>query len=101
MGLETVLGALLVLQMVGCIVFRRFEIETPVWRSLLKWSIIHGATIGLYFAIGLYALVVPMFFLALGGTAHMVICRREGFDPITASPREKYYAYRGWAWPPE
>ena len=101
MSLEYVLLTLLVLQTLGMCTFKRFETETAVWRGLLKWTIANGGTIALYYAVGGWALLFPLAFGVLGATAHVVICKKEGFHMIYATPREKYYAYRGWTWPPE
>lgn len=101
MELTQVLLITFAAQSLGTMVFAVFEIETPVWRRLLKWTIFHGATAGLFFAVGPWCLVFPGFFLLLGITAHTVICKREGFHPLYATPRRKYYAYRGWTWPEE
>ena len=101
MGLVYVLLTLLVLQTLGMCIFKRFETETPIWRGLLKWSIVIGGTLTLYYGLGSWAILFPIAFATLGGTVHIVICRKEGFHPIYATPRDRYYAYRGWTWPPE
>lgn len=51
MGIELELLVLLIIQLVGSNLFAVFEIETPVWRKLLKWMILDTVTIGLYFLI--------------------------------------------------
>jgi hypothetical protein len=99
--LTAVLCILLVLHTVGSTVFARFETETPIARRLFKWTLIHGGTIALYFVIGGWCLLWPGFMFGLGVTAHIIICRRQGFHPIYATPRRKYYAFRGWTWPEE
>ena len=101
MEFHEVLLALLIMETLGMCIFKRFETETPVWRSLLKWGLIIGGTIGLYFAVGGGGLLFPLGMMVLGSTVHVVICRREGFHPVLATPRREYYAYRGWNWPPE
>jgi len=99
MGLELELIVLLVLQTLGTAVFARFETETPIWRRLLKWFIVHGGTIGLYFLIGHWSLLFPLAMAVSGCALHVTVCRRQGFDLIRATPRRAYYAYRGWEWP--
>lgn len=101
MELEHVLLTLLIMQTLGMQIFKRFEAETAIWRSLLKWTIIIGGTVGLYFGIGGWAILFPLLAVAVGSVVHVVICRQRGFHPIFASPRKEYYAYRGWAWPPK
>lgn len=96
MGIELELGVLLVVTTVACNVFAEFEIETPRWRRLLKWTLIHGLTLGLYFVIGHWALMVPLFFGFLGGTVHLLWCRKHGIHPLYATPKRRYYQLRGW-----
>ena len=99
MDLAHVLLITFAAQSLGTTIFAAFEVETQMWRRVLKWSLFHGVTAALFFVIGPWCLVVPALGLAIGATVHTVICRREGFHPIHATPRRKYYAYRGWTWP--
>ncbi len=96
MAIELELGVLLIIQLTGTSIFARFEIETPAWRKIMKWLIVDGATIGLFFAIRHYALLFPLLILIIGTTAHFFICRKNGIDPLKATPRKKYYELRGW-----
>ena len=98
-GIEVELVALLVLQTLGTTIFARFEVETPVWRRLTKWFLLIGGTLALYAAVGHWSLLWPAAILAAGVTVHLTYCRRHGIDPLTASPRRKYYELRGWTWP--
>lgn len=99
MGLELELILLLMVQTLGTAVFGRFETETPIRRRLLKWFIVHGGTIGLYFLVGHWSLLFPLAMAVSGGTLQVIVCRKHGFDLIYATPRRAYYAYRGWEWP--
>ena len=99
MTLQAVLITTLVAQSLGTLIFSQFEVETPIWRRLLKWTIFHGGTLGLYFLVGPWCLLFPAAGLGVGSTVHFVVCRRKGFHPIYATPRREYYAFRGWAWP--
>ena len=99
MSLETLLILLLIMQVLGPSFFARFETEHPGWRKALKWSIIHGGTIGLYYVVEGWAILFPLTILAMGLTVHFVICAKYGFHPFYATPRKKYYEFRGWAWP--
>ena len=99
MGLELELIILLAIQTVGTSVFARFETETPIWKRLLKWFIVHGGTIGLYFLVGHWPLLFPLALSVVGGALHFVVCRKHGFDPVYARPRRAYYAFRGREWP--
>lgn len=99
MSLEMVLLILLVSQMIGMSVFAAFETEASIPARLSKWIFINGGTIGLYYAVGGWSLLLPGFMLVLGLTVHFIICRKYGFHPIYATPRRRYYEFRGWAWP--
>ena len=98
-GIELELFILLLLSNLGQTLFAKFEIETPRWRKVLKWTILHGGTIGLYFLVGHWALVFPLVGLAAGCIVHATWCRKNEIDPWNATPRERYYELRGWpAW---
>jgi hypothetical protein len=36
--------------------------------------------------------------LVVGTTTHITICKKNGIDPLKATPRRKYYDLRGWKW---
>jgi hypothetical protein len=101
MGIELELFMLLVLQLLGTEIFGEFERGTPAGRKVLKWAIVHGLTIGLYFVIGHWALLIAPTLAALGLTVHFAWCGKNGIDPLRATPRRKYYELRGWPWPEE
>ena len=101
MGIELELGVLLFTLGVGTTTFGRFEVERPIWRGLLKWTIICGGTVGLYQVVGHWSLLFPLFGVVLGGIVHTVWCRKHGIHPLHATPRRRYYELRGWAWPSE
>ena len=98
-GVELELGLLLILQTVLITVFARFEVETPIARRLIKWLVIDVITLALYVAIGHWALVFPVVGMLPGMIFHWTWCRRNGIDPLRATPRRRYYALRGWLWP--
>ena len=99
MGIELELFVLLAIQTLGMSVFAVFEIETAIWRKLLKWTVLIGVTLGLYSFIGHWSLVVPLLGVAAGAAVHVIFCRKHGIHPIRATPRRKYYGLRGWEWP--
>lgn len=99
MGVELELLVLLVFLTVGTSVFTAFEVETPAWRKLLKWLIVVGGTVGLYYAVGHWALAFPLVTGAAGAIFHFTWCRKHGIDPIHATPRRRYYELRHWEWP--
>jgi hypothetical protein len=99
MGIEIELIVLLAFSVIGQSIFARFEIETPAWRKLLKWCLLVALTFGVYRFAGHWSLLVPIVLGALGTTFHFVWCRRNGIDPVRATPARKYYELRGWTWP--
>ncbi|MGB9467657.1 MAG: hypothetical protein WBR10_21290 [Candidatus Acidiferrum sp.] len=99
MGIELELFVLLIMAVVGQSKFARFELEVPAWRRILKWFVVIGATLGLYVLVRHWALLLPIAAGALGVTFHFVWCRRNGIDPLRATPARKYYELRGWPWP--
>lgn len=99
MGIELELGFLLALQIIGTETFAPFEIETPAWKKILKWSIVAGLTLGLYQVIGHWSILVPTVLGLVGFAFHLVWCKKNGIDPLRATPRRRYYELRGWPWP--
>ena len=97
LGIELELVLLLILSNLGQIIFARFEIETPRWRKLLKWTLIHGGTLALYTVVGHWSLIWPAFGAIVGITFHTVWCRRHGIHPLDATPLDRYYELRGWS----
>ncbi len=96
--MEIVLSTLIIIQMLGSIIFAPFELETPIWRKLLKWLIFDSITVGLYFLIGHWALIFSVIILTLGVLFHLNFCRKNGIDFLKATPRRKYYELRKWQW---
>jgi hypothetical protein len=98
MGVKLELSVLLAFAILGPAVFSPFELETPVWRKILKWTLMVALTLGLYRVVGHWALAVPVGMGIAGSTFHVIWCRRNGIDPLTAMPRRRYYELRGWRW---
>lgn len=98
MGIELELIVLMVFQALGSSYFSQFEGGQPGTRKFLKWVVFDGATIGLYYLAGHYALLFPAFILVVGTFFHIRWCKKNGIDPVKATPRKKYYALRGWKW---
>jgi hypothetical protein len=99
MGIELELGVLLAVAILGQSIFAVFEVETPAWRKVLKWTILSGATLALYIVVGHWALALPVAGALLGGSFHFWWCRRNAIHPLAATPRRRYYQLRGWPWP--
>lgn len=87
---------------VGTILMGHWEERTPKWRRVLKpfvfcgLSVLISATAGRAWFFG---------FLGLLSAAVLVIHAwwlpfKRGIHGWTGEPREKYYALRGWKWPP-
>jgi len=98
MGIELELSTLLFLSVVGMVTFGRFEVETAVWRRLLKWAIISFGTVGLYQLVGHWSLLFPTAGMVVGSIVHTVWCRKHEIHPLYATPRRRYYDLRGWTW---
>ena len=99
MGIELELLVLLIVSVLGQSIFARFEIETPAWRKILKWSILVAGTLGLYTLVGHWSLLLPLLGAGGGAAFHFVWCRRHGIHPLRAIPHRRYYELRGWQWP--
>lgn len=99
MGVELELAVLLAIAISGQSVFAVFEVETVWWRKLLKWGLVTAVTLGLFVAVGHWALVFPVGAAGAGLSFHFWWCRRHGIDPLRAQPRRRYYGLRGWSWP--
>ncbi len=98
MGIELELAELLIIQLLASNFLGRFEIETPAFRKIIKWLIIDGITIGLYFAFGHWAAAFPIVGMIPGTIYHFIWCKKNGINPFKATPRKKYYQLRGWKW---
>lgn len=98
-GIELELGVLLTTLLFGAEIFAPFEVETPAWKKILKWSIVIALTLGLYPWIGHWAATIPVALAGLGFAFHLHWCRHHEIHPLRATPRRRYYQLRGWDWP--
>lgn len=98
MGIEVELVELLIFQLLGSAFFSRFEGETPAIKKILKWVTLDGITVGLFYVIGHYALLFPVLLICIGAPFHIIWCKKNGIDPMKATPRKKYYELRKWKW---
>lgn len=96
--METILFVLLGIQLFASTAFAKFEIETPLMRKLIKWLVIDGATIGLFYIVGYYSILLPIVMIGIGTTYHVIWCKKNGIHPLKATPKNKYYKLRGWKW---
>lgn len=93
-----VLLTLLGVQMLGLTIFTPFAVDMPIWRKLLKWSLVNGVTIGLFFVVGVWSAALPLAMVAVGSIVHFTVCRKWGIHPIYATPRREFYQHMGWTW---
>jgi hypothetical protein len=87
---------------VGNIVFGHFEEQTPKWRRVLKVFVVLTATYLLSAMLGrawVFGLLGVMLMLVL--VVHGWWLPRQGINGWTGEPKERYYAFRGWKYPPE
>ena len=98
MGVELELAELLVIQLLASNFFGRFEVETPAFRKIIKWLIIDAIAVGLYYWLGHWALLFPVIAMLPGTIYHFNWCKKNGINPLKATPRKKYYELRGWKW---
>jgi hypothetical protein len=97
MGIELEWFILLIISVVGKSVFQKFALQTPIWQQILKWVITIAITYGLYRLGGhQWALGFLFSFLGLGMALHFLWCGYHEINPWHATPKEKYYALRGW-----
>jgi hypothetical protein len=81
----------------GSLLFSGFQGRTPRSSTLKKWLVyfavlaVVGLTAGRSWSL-LWALM-PVF----GLVAHFAWCFRHGIHPLSAEPRARYYALRGWS----
>ncbi len=86
---------------VGNILFGHWEEKTPKWRRLLKFVLILGLTMGISAVVGRRWAFLFLGVLALPALViHIWWLPRHGINGWTGEPKEKYYALRGWKYPP-
>ena len=86
---------------VGNILFSHWAAETPRWRRLLKFVLILGLTLAISAVLGRRWALVFLGLLALAVViVHAWWLPRHGINGWTGEPKEKYYALRGWKYPP-
>jgi hypothetical protein len=75
--------------------FGRFETIRPLWTRVARWLIVLAVLFALQHTAGrpwtfLWLLGLP----AMGAAFHFSWCRRNGINPITAEPWDRYVALR-------
>ncbi len=69
--------------------FGHFEAKAPVWTRMARW-LVYLAVLGVVGRVWIAGL--PL----IGATFHVAWCVKNGINPLTAEPRERYYQLRGW-----
>ena len=95
-GIELELAELLIVHLIASNMFARFEVETPALKKITKWLIIFGMTLGIYCWLSHWALLFPIMAMIPGTIYHFIWCKKNGIDPIKATPKKKYYQLRSW-----
>lgn len=86
---------------IGNIVFGHWAAETPTWRRLLKFVVILGLTLAISAGIGRRWAFLFLGLLGIGVViVHAWWLPKHGINGWTGEPKEKYYALRGWKYPP-
>lgn len=86
------------LHLFGHAIFGHFEAQTSVQRKIAKIVFNLGLTALVTAAFGYpWGFVFPVVFMGTGITFHLWWCARNHIHPLTAEPKERYYALRGWS----
>ena len=81
----------------GNILFGHFEERTPKWRRVLKLFVMTGIVVGLSATVGReWSIAFVGTLLGVVAVIHGWWLPRHGINGLTAEPRDKYYALRGW-----
>jgi hypothetical protein len=82
------------------VLFGRFEARVPVSRRVARMGVyLVPAVVVSYTAGSPWTYVWIVGALLPGACFHVVWCRRHGINPLTAEPRDRYLALRGWDHP--
>ena len=97
-GIELELAELLMVHLLASSFFAKFEVETPAFRKIIKWLMIYLITVGIYYFFHHWALLFPLLGMIPGTVYHFIWCKKNGINPLKATPKKKYYELRGWKW---
>ena len=87
-----------VLYLLGFLVFGHFERYTGLPRRLGKIVVFVGITALIIATVGRpWSLIWVFGSMGLGITFHFWWTIKHGIHPVTAEPKAKYYALRGWS----
>jgi hypothetical protein len=86
------------LMAIGYMAFVRFAIDTPFSRRFMKLALYLGVTALLSAYAGAFSAWLWIFGApGVGLGFHTWWTRKHGIGWLSAEPREKYYALRGWS----
>jgi hypothetical protein len=81
----------------GNILFGHFEERTPKWRRVLKFFVMMTAITAISATAGrVWSASVLAALFAIAAVIHAWWLPKHGINGLTAEPRDKYYALRGW-----
>ena len=85
------------LAIAGNYIYWEFAKDETTAKRIVKYGIYAAIAAGLTKKFGRPH---NMFFIAglpiLGAVGHTILMKKDGINPITAEPKEKYYGLRGW-----
>jgi hypothetical protein len=82
---------------IGQIFFGHFELRTPKWKRVLKVPVflVLACTLSTLFGRTWFFVLLGILF-GLFLVIHAWWLPKNGINGLTANPKEKYYALRGW-----
>jgi uncharacterized membrane protein YfcA len=82
---------------VGTILFGHFEEKTPKWRRIVKLFVFTALIALISSTAGrIWSAAFVGSLLVVVAAIHMWWLPKHGIHPLTAEPKDKYYALRGW-----
>jgi hypothetical protein len=97
MNLWIDVAAMATLFALGNILFGHFEERTPKWRRVLKFFVMVAAVATISATAGrAWSASLVAGLLVLVAVIHGWWLPKRGINGLTAEPRDKYYALRGW-----
>lgn len=82
----------------GILLFGRFEERTLPARRVARWAVYFAGVAVLTWRVGRpWSLLWTFGALGPGTLFHVWWCWKHGIHPLTAQPRARYLALRGWA----
>jgi polyferredoxin len=76
--------------------FKNFQGQTPRATTVKKWLVYFALVLILGLTLGRPWSLIWTFLPIIGLVGHWVWCFKHGIHPVTAEPRDRYYALRGW-----